>query len=297
MHREASFSFESPRPDTETMRQRSLSTNDSHCPSYLASPTVPKPDQMRLSTSPSSSSLNTAGLNSSLGLNACRYKTELCRPYQEYGYCKYGEKCQFAHGMHDLRSLPRHPKYKTELCRTFYSTGYCPYGSRCHFIHSKNESQGIDRARSFPRPIIPAPPTSPSQDSGISSPDDNKMFFVGTSGRNGKVFDFPVFEPSEPQDGYEYVQDPSLWGNGYSSPVDSMLGETDVFSSSLSSTSLSPVKPMIKSFEETELATTFSSISLDDGIFVGAGHSRLPVFDKLNSLSATYLEGKEGGSP
>ena len=130
------------------------------------------------------------------------------------------------------------------------------------------------------------------------------MFFVGTNGGNGKVFDFPVFEPNEPQDSYEYVQDQTLghgsydrWGgNGYSSPVDPMLGETDVFSSSLSSTSLSPVKPM-KGFEETELATTFSSISLDDGIFVGAGHSRLPVFDKLNSLSATFLEGKEGGSP
>lgn len=64
-----------------------------------------------------------------------RYKTELCRGFQETGSCKYGSKCQFAHGEAELRGLFRHPKYKTEPCRTFYNFGYCPYGSRCHFIH------------------------------------------------------------------------------------------------------------------------------------------------------------------
>lgn len=66
---------------------------------------------------------------------AARYKTELCRSFQENGTCKYGEKCQFAHGYHELRSMMRHPKYKTELCRTFHAAGYCPYGPRCHFVH------------------------------------------------------------------------------------------------------------------------------------------------------------------
>lgn len=71
-----------------------------------------------------------------------RYKTELCRPFEENGTCKYGDKCQFAHGMQELRSLNRHPKYKTELCRTFHSSGYCPYGPRCHFIHNADERRG-----------------------------------------------------------------------------------------------------------------------------------------------------------
>uniref|UniRef100_A0A3B4ABX7 mRNA decay activator protein ZFP36 n=1 Tax=Periophthalmus magnuspinnatus TaxID=409849 RepID=A0A3B4ABX7_9GOBI len=66
-----------------------------------------------------------------------RYKTELCRGFQETGSCKYGNKCQFAHGEAELRGLYRHPKYKTEPCRTFYNFGYCPYGSRCHFIHEE----------------------------------------------------------------------------------------------------------------------------------------------------------------
>lgn len=69
-----------------------------------------------------------------------RYKTELCRSYQEHGSCKYGNKCQFAHGENELRGLYRHPKYKTEACRTFYNFGYCPYGTRCHFIHEEKAS-------------------------------------------------------------------------------------------------------------------------------------------------------------
>ncbi|KAL7400544.1 hypothetical protein ABVT39_013726 [Epinephelus coioides] len=68
-----------------------------------------------------------------------RYKTELCRTFEESGTCKYGAKCQFAHGMDELRGLSRHPKYKTEPCRTFHTIGFCPYGARCHFIHNADE--------------------------------------------------------------------------------------------------------------------------------------------------------------
>ncbi|KAB0337197.1 hypothetical protein FD755_025704 [Muntiacus reevesi] len=68
-------------------------------------------------------------------INSTRYKTELCRPFEESGNCKY------------LRSLTRHPKYKTELCRTFHTVGFCPYGPRCHFIHNADER----RPARFPR--------------------------------------------------------------------------------------------------------------------------------------------------
>ncbi|KAM7412531.1 hypothetical protein PAMA_020078 [Pampus argenteus] len=70
-----------------------------------------------------------------------RYKTELCRTFEESGACKYDGKCQFAHGLNELRGLSRHPKYKTEPCRTFHSIGFCPYGARCHFIHNADELQ------------------------------------------------------------------------------------------------------------------------------------------------------------
>ncbi|XP_070762619.1 mRNA decay activator protein ZFP36L1 [Enoplosus armatus] len=87
-----------------------------------------------------------------------RYKTELCRTYEESGTCKYGAKCQFAHGMDELRGLSRHPKYKTEPCRTFHTIGFCPYGARCHFIHNADELNAADGAvppqKQKPRPPL-----------------------------------------------------------------------------------------------------------------------------------------------
>jgi hypothetical protein len=49
------------------------------------------------------------------------FKTEMCRSYEENGWCRYGPKCQFAHGYEELRQPPRHPKYKTEICMTSHS--------------------------------------------------------------------------------------------------------------------------------------------------------------------------------
>jgi butyrate response factor len=64
------------------------------------------------------------------GVNAARYKTELCRSFSENGYCRYGDKCQFAHGGVELRRTSRHPRYKTELCKAYHMSGFCPYGAR-----------------------------------------------------------------------------------------------------------------------------------------------------------------------
>lgn len=65
------------------------------------------------------------------------YKTEICRSFSENnGFCKYGTKCQFAHGEAELRPVRRHPRYKTKLCRNFSASGSCPYDARCRFIHA-----------------------------------------------------------------------------------------------------------------------------------------------------------------
>lgn len=97
-----------------------------------------------------------------------RYKTELCKSFTETGYCRYGAKCQFAHGKEEVRPILRHPKYKTEvslsntnccihmhknyidcprlnvqICKTFHTTGTCPYGIRCRFIHTKSKEESI----------------------------------------------------------------------------------------------------------------------------------------------------------
>ena len=70
-------------------------------------------------------------------LQGSKYKTELCNAWSETGTCRYGDRCQFAHGTAELRPVVRHPKYKTQECKSFWTTGMCPYGTRCKFIHSE----------------------------------------------------------------------------------------------------------------------------------------------------------------
>ncbi|KAG7381971.1 mRNA decay activator protein zfp36 [Phytophthora pseudosyringae] len=73
------------------------------------------------------------------GTKSSLYKTELCKRFSEFGNCRYGAKCQFAHGMAELRHVVRHPKYKTTKCKSYWGSGHCPYGSRCRFIHEETE--------------------------------------------------------------------------------------------------------------------------------------------------------------
>ncbi|XP_015274269.1 PREDICTED: zinc finger protein 36, C3H1 type-like 1 [Gekko japonicus] len=116
---------------------------------------------------------------------SARYKTELCRTFEESGACKYGAKCQFAHGARELRGLSRHPKYKTEPCRTFHTSGICPYGARCHFIHNAEERRPLPRGpqvlrhslsagEALPSPSPASPP--PSASCALRLPDGAAAF-------------------------------------------------------------------------------------------------------------------------
>ncbi|XP_056138849.1 mRNA decay activator protein ZFP36-like [Lampris incognitus] len=142
-----------------TERSLSMVETGSKAAASLGWPeTVAKDSQIATSSallSPSSSLTSTSSVSSS----SSRYKTELCRSFAESGVCKYGSKCQFAHGANELRDLNRHPKYKTEPCRTFHTIGFCPYGIRCHFVHNNEEDQRHSFSGSSPS-CIPSQPTS-----------------------------------------------------------------------------------------------------------------------------------------
>ncbi|XP_058088616.1 zinc finger CCCH domain-containing protein 9 [Magnolia sinica] len=73
--------------------------------------------------------------------NQGMFKTELCNKWQESGTCPYGDHCQFAHGIGELRPVIRHPRYKTEVCRMVLAGDTCPYGHRCHFRHALTEQE------------------------------------------------------------------------------------------------------------------------------------------------------------
>lgn len=116
------------------------------------------------SLGPAPLSLSSASTGAILPVMHPLYKTELCRSWLETGTCRYGSKCQFAHGEADLRPIPRHPKYKTEICKAFHTTGTCPYGTRCRFIHTKerdNEEWLLDDiANELLDACVPPSPTA-----------------------------------------------------------------------------------------------------------------------------------------
>ena len=66
-----------------------------------------------------------------------KWKTEICRYWEIYGECKFGENCAFAHGDSELKKRKLTFNYKTKPCKQFFELGYCTYGSRCQFSHKK----------------------------------------------------------------------------------------------------------------------------------------------------------------
>ena len=68
-------------------------------------------------------------------INKQLYKTELCESFTTKGFCKYGNKCQFAHGLNELKFKHRSNNFRTKPCINWDKLGYCPYGKRCLFKH------------------------------------------------------------------------------------------------------------------------------------------------------------------
>lgn len=219
---------------------------------------------------------------------ALRYKTELCRPFEEAGECKYGDKCQFAHGYHELRNLQRHPRYKTELCRTFHSAGYCPYGPRCHFVHNQEE------VRNNP----PPPPTvvgQMQQQHSIVSRSTSLQMPIGGGGGHHPMTLSPAMSMSTGSDRA------SPTGSLSMSPTNSMVNffpensafpltanfpftntkiSTIIPSPPPSPRDLSPT-PMMSGHGPLSSSSSTSSVCSNGG--KDMGDARLPVFNRLSS--------------
>lgn len=83
--------------------------------------------------------------NDSVAQMPHKYKTELCKNWEEHGFCTYGSKCRFAHGTQELNSKERqNGKYKSRPCQAFFSTMFCPYGNRCLFKHDERKVEEIN---------------------------------------------------------------------------------------------------------------------------------------------------------
>ena len=62
-------------------------------------------------------------------------KTELCKNFELYHDCYYGDSCCFAHGFDELRNNNLLPSYKTKLCKSFVENKICNFGIRCSYQH------------------------------------------------------------------------------------------------------------------------------------------------------------------
>lgn len=71
-------------------------------------------------------------------VNTQLYKTELCASFIKLGLCPYGNKCQFAHGENELKSVDRPPKWRSKQCANWAKFGSCRYGNRCCFKHGRD---------------------------------------------------------------------------------------------------------------------------------------------------------------
>merc|ERR1712223_1599981 len=88
------------------------------------------------------------------------YKTSLCKNYMMGMYCQFADRCQYAHGRHELRDKPATvppselpeeikkkltekaknlPGYKTKLCNNFEIDNECQYADMCHYAHGEEE--------------------------------------------------------------------------------------------------------------------------------------------------------------
>ena len=68
-----------------------------------------------------------------------KYKTEICKNFEQTKTCKFGNNCCFDHGLAELRiKMVSNEHYKTKGCRHFENSGFCPYGQRCQYFHFQN---------------------------------------------------------------------------------------------------------------------------------------------------------------
>ncbi|VDP99974.1 unnamed protein product [Trichobilharzia regenti] len=67
------------------------------------------------------------------------FKTRICALYSRNPRdCIFGDKCQFAHGLTDLRYVLPERNYKREICKSYHYFGECIYGKRCSLIHNES---------------------------------------------------------------------------------------------------------------------------------------------------------------
>ncbi len=68
------------------------------------------------------------------GSKMAKYKTSLCKHFEQTGTCQMDSRCHFAHGKHELRKqteVSTTPPFKKKFSLCFYYRRYPPMSSSC----------------------------------------------------------------------------------------------------------------------------------------------------------------------
>ncbi|KAE8721788.1 FAD/NAD(P)-binding oxidoreductase family protein [Hibiscus syriacus] len=73
------------------------------------------------------------------------YKSEICRAWDEFGHCRYGSKCQFAHGKEDVRPtcFPFRTKSEAQVYKSCASAMPNTFSLKPRLLHPLTETTAI----------------------------------------------------------------------------------------------------------------------------------------------------------
>ncbi|KAG7976333.1 hypothetical protein I3843_06G144000 [Carya illinoinensis] len=111
------------------------------------------------------------------------YKTEICRSWEDSGSCRYGSKCQFAHGKEELRPTRFPAKNKSEMYKSSSGTGSGTYGAKSRYVHPVVAAAGTVAAAAGTMPTRTRSPAK-AETASPRKPEDKKKKPKTTITRN-----------------------------------------------------------------------------------------------------------------
>ncbi|KAG2703778.1 hypothetical protein I3843_06G144000 [Carya illinoinensis] len=113
------------------------------------------------------------------------YKTEICRSWEDSGSCRYGSKCQFAHGKEELRPtrFPAKNKSEAQMYKSSSGTGSGTYGAKSRYVHPVVAAAGTVAAAAGTMPTRTRSPAK-AETASPRKPEDKKKKPKTTITRN-----------------------------------------------------------------------------------------------------------------
>ena len=93
-----------------------------------------------------------ASTTDTLKTQTSKYKTELCKNVVQFGGCRYGKNCRFAHNYDELAAhqaaleAEEVRRKANKNCKSFFAVKFCHHGANCAYRH---EYRGIEQIHRY----------------------------------------------------------------------------------------------------------------------------------------------------